>query len=287
FLDLAVVNTTKSFPFNYHLTVLLADTIPSNRGKFLAPQSFVVPFLPRALATADFNQDTKTDIVVAGDGGVQTFYNTSSGGTLTFAPNSPLTATATTAVVAGNIDPDPTANPDIIATSAANGGEIIIFQNSGGGVFNQPEIDMPIGALPTSIALADLDQDGLNDILLTTTKGTTNSVAVMINASIPDTPFFLNPVFCAGDDGPVPLAVHTTGSVVDEVATANSIANDVSVLPALIVQGKGTGKFLSTTDIPIAGGAPKAVVVGDLNGDLLPDFVVASVPNSGPDVVSI
>src|SRR5262249_28702582 len=80
FLDLAVVNTKKSFPFNYHLTVLLADTIPSNRGKFLAPQSFVVPFLPRALATADFNQDTKTDIVVAGDGGVQTFYNTSSGG---------------------------------------------------------------------------------------------------------------------------------------------------------------------------------------------------------------
>jgi hypothetical protein len=282
FLDLAVVNTTKSFPFAYHLSVLLADTLPSNRGKFLAPQSFAVPFLPRALATADFNHDNLPDLVIAGDGGVQTFYNTSSGGTLSFTANPLLTSTATTAVVAGNIDPDPVANPDIMATSAAMGGEVIIFQNSGTGVFNQPEIDVPIGALPTSIALADVNLDGLNDILLTTTKGNVNSLAVLINASIPDTPFFLNPVFYAVDSGPVALAVHTTaGGVVDEVATANAAGNDVSVLG-----GKSNGTFFASTEIAV-GGAPKAVVVGDLNGDLLPDFVVASVPNVGPDVVSI
>jgi hypothetical protein len=122
---------------------------------------------PTGIAAGPFNGDALPDLVVSGAGGVRVLNNTSTVGFISFAAPTTLAGPATTSVAAGLIRATSVTNPqdDIVATSQANGGEILVWENNGSGTFSLLPA-LPANANPTSVTVADLAHTGHADILV-------------------------------------------------------------------------------------------------------------------------
>ena len=121
-------------------------------------------------------------------------------------------------------------NPDVVVGTPTNGGQLLIFQNQGGGVFSNP-VAFSAGGSPAAIAIGDTNGDNKNDLLVA--NGTTpGGMTVLLNTTVASLSF-ANPTTYQVNGQPAALGVDITkAGVVDEVATANFTGNDTSVLRA-------------------------------------------------------
>ncbi len=205
---------------------------------------------PNGLAVGDLNNDGRPDFVISASdndtlaptGGVH----------MLLSRNTPLSfglvtvgTTAATSVAVGKVDTDNL--PDIVATA---GGNVVVYQNlaTAPGTFSAGTI-FSVGQDPSDVTLADVNGDGLNDILvvnstsgggLTVLRNTTQTAA-----SGPDTLTFLDPVsYPEAGNTPVAFAVGDTNQDgVADVVLANSGSNDLEILP-----GTNLGFFQTPTD---------------------------------------
>ncbi|MFZ1100722.1 MAG: VCBS repeat-containing protein [Steroidobacteraceae bacterium] len=146
---------------------------------------------------------------------------------------------------------------------------------------------------PDSIAIADVNGDGVPDLLVSTQAGSPGTVAGSSNA-----PGFANVIlgskvspgtFLAGEayattgfDPSSIAAADLTGSGSIDLVVANYGSGSVSVyLPAVT---PGTSVFAPAVNV-VTGGQPNQVVIGDLNGDGKPDLVVADLSPKGNAIV--
>jgi hypothetical protein len=125
---------------------------------------------------------------------------------------------------------------------------------------------LPAGSSGVAVAAADLNNDGIDDVLTVTSRG----VAVLLSEK-GGTSYSGPRVYPAGND---PVAIATAdfngdGNV--DVATANYRGNDVTVL-----LGAGDGTLGAPVHIS-AGSGPVALAAADVNHDGRPDLVVADV----------
>jgi hypothetical protein len=270
-LDLAIANfcgedpTCQSGPYN--VSILLGN----GDGTLQKPRTFETGRSPSAVAVSDLNGDGKLDLAVANwaDGTVSILLGKGDG---TFQRHVDYAAGADLSSIAvadfnrdGKID---------LAVADSAGGDaqysaVSVLLGNGDGTF-QPYKDYATGADPLSVAVADLNGDSKQDLVLANNFG--NTVSVLLGNG--------DGTFNARSDygtqsGPSAVLVgsfHGPGSA--DVVAANSNVNTVSVL-----LGDGMGTFPTRQDFATAY-APWSLTTGDFNGDGKPDIVATIIPNA-------
>jgi hypothetical protein len=153
---------------------------------------------PTGLAVANVNANARPDLILSGDNGVTVFNNTSTPGNLSGALlANRLTNTPTTSIAVGNLDVDDTDN-DIVATSDAAAGELLIFRNDGGAFPVGGQFTTPAGTTPRAVQLADMNGDGKLDAVVVNKALVGGAFTVLYNTTVdapsaPDTIAFQTP----------------------------------------------------------------------------------------------
>lgn len=128
----------------------------------------------------------------------------------------------------------------------------------------------------SSVAIADVNGDGIPDVIISDGSGSAGGVRVLLNDGHGN---LAADVSYASETavGPGPVSVSVTdinGDGKPDLVTANGRDGTVSVLI-----NNGDGTFAAPVTYP-AGSDPVAVAVGDVNGDGHPDIVVADQGDS-------
>ena len=249
--------------------------------------TFAAGASPVAVAAADFDGDGRRDLVVANNqGGSLTVLRRGHHGGFQTLPLLPV-GVEPNAVAAADLDGDGAI--DIVAVNqncldgSCGPGSVAVLLGHGDGSF-APAFFVPTGTNPQSVAIGDLNGDGVPDLavvnavtIITQGPGT---VSILLGRG--DGGFVAGGVFPAGD-GPLDIAAadfDEDGAL--DLAIVNSIPFVVAHAVALL-DGNGDGSF----DPPVlhtVGFGPATLVAADLDADGALDLATA---NLGDNSVSV
>jgi FG-GAP-like repeat/Secretion system C-terminal sorting domain/IPT/TIG domain len=259
----------------YFCTVLSAQTINSlfNQNSFLPKTDVKTGIYPHSVVSADFNQDGKPDLFIArgSSGKVTVLSNTSTNGTISFAPalEFPGMPVDMQGTAAGDLDGD--GKPDVAVANGLGDSSVSVYRNTSSGTLISfaVKLDFRTEYGPYSVAIGDLDGDGKPDMAIA--NNGTNSITIYKNTGTPGTVSFgnrtdlfvgTNPYGIAiGDldgDGKAELVVSTEG-------TSNALF--------VIKNNSVPGNFSFGVPVSFAGlNGAFTLAIGDLDGDGNPDI---------------
>ena len=235
-------------------------------GTFSSSATYATGAGPFAVAVADLDGDNDTDIAVANKDGdtVSVFFNNGDG-SLTPGPTLAVGADPRS-LVAVDLDHDDDVD---IAVSNRDSDTVSVLINLGNGAF-APAVNYLAGSNLRQLVAAHLDGDTHLDLAVVSHN--TISVSILIGAGDGT---FAAPVAIplGGTEKPDAVAVgELNGDGIPDLAVAIEGASGGSVL---ILTNDGNAGFGLLTTLP-TGVDPAAVRIGDLDGDLLEDIVVAN-----------
>ncbi len=248
-------------------------------GALANPIDKSVAGAPLQMAAADFNGDGRSDLAVSlransGPGNVSIFLGGAAGtfaaaGTLT-AGNKPLFAAA------GDLNGDSLADLAVVDEgllgSQADPGGVFVFLGKGDGTF-QPGVRHDGGLNPSSVAIGDVNHDGLPDLAITTNAPNFEFRAGVLLATGGGA--FGAPVLKSVEFGPKHVVVDDFDQDGKNDLLVTHCCGDVS--PAVMF-GNGDGTFGDEEPFGAPGDATRAVV-GRFNDDAFPDIAIGSNAN--------
>ncbi|CAF3329126.1 unnamed protein product [Rotaria sp. Silwood2] len=267
--DVAAVNYDAA-----SVSVFLNTTTPGAASPtFSAKTDFTTSTNPASVSISDFNGDGKSDIVVAnyGSNTVSVFFNTTTpgGATPTFSSKTDFTTgTGPYSVSTGDFNGD---GKQDIASANYDATSVTVFLNtttSGGATPTfSAKTDFTAGTNPASVAIRDLNGDGVPDLAVANYGS--NSVSILINTTAPNasTPTFSAKTDFATGSGPftVILGDFNRDGKPDMAATHYNL-NSVSVFLNITTPGAAVPTF-GAVSFYAAGTNPSSVTICDLNGD--------------------
>jgi hypothetical protein len=294
--DLAAANRDGVGPGT--LSVLLNTTAPGATTPTFAPNvEFPIGTYPSSVAVGDLNGDGKPDLAVAnslntGASTLSVLLNTTPTGAASpsFAPTVDIpTQFGPSSVALADFNGD--GRPDIVYATPPLAGTVSVLLNTtapGATTLSfAPRQDFTTGVLTRSVAVSDLNGDGLPDLAVAFSS---SNVAVLLNTTPPgvttltfapkqDFPTGALPVFVTAGD--------VNGDGKPDLITANQTGGSISVLLNATVPGTATPAFASQdfSADPMGGSAPFAVAIGDLNGDGRADVSVG--PRGSSNTISV
>jgi hypothetical protein len=151
----------------------------------------------------------------------------------------------------------------------------------GSGTFGAPDT-YAVGAAPTTLAAADLNGDGLLDIVVTSFGSTT--VSVLFND--PNNPGTFLPAvnLDVGASRPATVALaDMTGDGFNDIITANYGGAALGTLSVLLNDPANPGQFMAPQIYPVGSqsSSPYGLAVADFFGDGLPSVAVSDPISSG------
>lgn len=245
---------------------------------------------PRHVTAGDFDSDGNADVAIGlngsyVDGGVAVFLGDGVG-TLSAAPGSPLIVSGGEifGLVAGHFTG--TAPLDLVLVDR-NHDKVLILQGAGDGSFAQVA-DMTVVANaiaePFEVATADVNRDGLDDLLVANhvfranggvPVSVYNDVAVLLQQA---SHTFAAPVHVAA--GGDIISVASTDFNADHLPDF-AVANAAFTFDGSVRFGDGSASFAGAGPTSYsAGGNPYNVAVGVLNDGYGPGFVVVNQPSN-------
>ena len=276
--DLAIANSNDNT-----VSILLNTTAPgATVPSFGPPQDFTTDGSPVSVVVGDFNLDNKPDLAIVEQDSnlVSVLENTTVPGssTVSFAPSQDF-PTGVSPVSAAVVDVNGDGEPDLAVVNQGSNSVSVLLNTTAPGanlVSFAPKQDFATGPLPNSVAVGDFNGDGRPDLAVAN-EGS-NRVSVLLNATAPGsvTLSFSPRVDFGTGSAPVSVAVgDINGDGMPDLAVANFFSNSVSVLLNTTAAGASTPSFAARQDFA-TGLFPDSVAIGDLNGDGVPDLVVAN-----------
>lgn len=275
FLDMVVANVFGS------VSVYMHGATP---GTFMAAVDVPTGGAPNQVVIGDINGDGLPDLVLADLFGsvIYLLQDPAHPGQF-LAPVALPTATSASSVTLADLNGDGAV--DLVAAgsdSFGNGGVYVFFQVAATpGTFLTP-VRFAAGVAPQAVRAADMDGDGLMDLVVADfgySDGSGAGVAVLLQDPA-HAGTFLAPVTYASPGGSIDVVAGAlTSAGANDVVLANLAPGNTGSVSVLLHDPAHPGALLSATNYS-GFGQPLGVALGDLNGDGRPDIAVADATSA-------
>jgi hypothetical protein len=218
--DLVLVN-----PGPGTITILLGN----GDGTFPRRETIAIGGGPQSVAVGDFNRDGKADLAVVNfSDDTVTILLGNGNGTFRKVPSKPATGTQPLSIAVGDFNGD--GIPDLAVTNQNDGfpllGTVTILIGRGNGSF-MPKAQSPVtGSVPASVAVADFNGDGKEDLAVA--NAGSNTITILLGKG--DGSFVSAASPTVGTDPIFAAIADFNGDGIPDLAAASNTTASVSVL---------------------------------------------------------